>query len=122
MPQYMYLVACCQELFLYFTICYTKTLFAVPSIKYSKPKSAFHTSYALLHKALIHFDMGNTEEAEKASYEAISLFPNFTEALYQNAQYNAQLLNTDKSIANLKKVIRSDKLYCLKAEYLADGV
>ena len=85
------------------------------AIKYSKPKSAFHTSYALLHKALIHFDMGNTEEAEKASYEAISLSPNFTEALYQNAQHNAQLLNTDKSIANLEKAIRHDKLYCLKA-------
>ena len=85
------------------------------AIKYSKPKSAFHASYALLHKALIHFDMGNTEEAEKASYESISLSPNFTEALYQNAQYNAQLLNTGKSIANLEKAIRSDKLYCLKA-------
>lgn len=85
------------------------------AIKYSKPKSAFHTSYALLHKALIHFDMGNTEEAEKASYEAISLSPDFTEALYQNAQYNAQLLNSIKSIASLEKAIRSDKLYCLKA-------
>jgi len=85
------------------------------AIKYSKPKSAFHASYAFLHKALIHFDMGNIDEAEKASYEAMSLSPNFTEALYQNAQYNAQLLNTDKSIANLEKAIRYDKLYCLKA-------
>lgn len=87
----------------------------VKAIKYSKPKSAFHTSYALLHKALIHFDMGNTVEAEEASFEAINLSPNFTEALYQNAQYNAQLLNIDKSIATLEKAIRSDKLYCLKA-------
>jgi tetratricopeptide (TPR) repeat protein len=85
------------------------------AIKYSKPKSSFHTSYALLHKALIHFDMGNTEEAEKASVEAINLSPNFTEALYQNAQYNAQLLNNNKSIAHLEKAIRADKLYCLKA-------
>jgi len=61
------------------------------AIKYSKPKSAFHASYALLHKALIHHDMGKTEEAEKASSEAITLSPNLTEALYQNAQYNAQL-------------------------------
>lgn len=85
------------------------------AIKYSRPKSAFHASYALLHKALIHFDMDNTEEAEKSSHEAVSLSPNFSEALYQNAQYNAQLLNTSKSIANLEKAIRSDKLYCLKA-------
>ncbi len=85
------------------------------AIKYSKPKSAFHTSYALLYKALIYLDMDNTEEAEKASSEAIGLSPDFTEALYQNAQYNAQLQNTNKSIANLERAIRSDKLYCLKA-------
>lgn len=38
-----------------------------------------------------------------------------TEALYQNAQYNAQLRNSIKSIGNLEKAIRLDKLYCLKA-------
>jgi len=103
-------------LYLFHKIDKEKSLsYFVKAIKYSKPKSAFHTSYALLHKALIHFDMGNTVEAEEASFEAISLSPNFTEALYQNAQYNAQLLNIDKSIANLEKAIRSDKLYCLKA-------
>lgn len=85
------------------------------AIKYSKPKSSFHASYALLHKALIHCDMGNTEEAEKSSHEAITLSPSLTEALYQNAQYNAQLRNTSKSIENLEKAIRLDKLYCLKA-------
>jgi len=85
------------------------------AIKYSKPKSAFITSYALLHKALIHFDMGNTEQAEKSTDEAISLSPTFSEALYQNAQYNAQLQNANKSIQNLEKAIRSDKIYCLKA-------
>jgi len=64
---------------------------------------------------LIHFDMGKTEEAERASQEAITLSPNLTEALYQNAQYNAQLRNTKKSIENLEKAIKVDKLYCLKA-------
>jgi len=85
------------------------------AIKYSKPKSTFYTSYALLYKALIHFDMGNNNDAEKSSAEAIRLSPKFTEAIYQNAQYNAQLLNIDKSMANLEKAIKSDKLYCLKA-------
>jgi len=85
------------------------------AIKYSKPKSAFHASYALLHKALIHYDMGNTQEAEKASYEAITLSPNFTEAFYQNAQYNAQLKKKDNSLSYLEKAIKIDKLYCLKA-------
>lgn len=84
--------------------------------KYARPKSSFHVSYALLYKALIHFDMGNAEEAEQASSEAVELSPDFAEALYQNAQYNAQLSNVKKSVANLGKAIRSDRLYCLKAD------
>lgn len=85
------------------------------AIKYSQPKSAFHASYALLHKALIKFDLGETKEAEKYTAEAIILSPNFSEALYQNAQYNAQIQNSDKSITNLEKAIKIDKIYCFKA-------
>jgi len=84
--------------------------------KYARPKSSFHVSYALLYKALIHFDMGNAEEAERVSSEAVELSPDFAEALYQNAQYNAQLSNVKKSVVNLEKAIRSDRLYCLKAD------
>jgi len=85
------------------------------AIKYSKPKSSFYTSYALLHKALIHYDMGDIEEAEKASNEAVEFSLNFTEALYQNAQYNAQLLNNEQSFYHLEMAIQADKYYCLKA-------
>jgi tetratricopeptide (TPR) repeat protein len=85
------------------------------AIKYAGPKSAYHTSYALLHKALIKFDLGEIEHAEILTDEAISLTPEFTETLYQNAQYNAQLKNARKSIINLEKAIRLDKNYCLKA-------
>lgn len=41
--------------------------------------------------------------------------PDFAEALYQNAQYNALLKNVHKSIDNLEKAIKSDSNYCLKA-------
>ncbi|KPA14238.1 TPR repeat-containing protein [Candidatus Magnetomorum sp. HK-1] len=84
-------------------------------IKYSKPKSAFHTSFSLLYKALICYDMGNIEKAEKNSFEALTLTPTLSEAYYQNAQYNAQLIETDKCISHLEIAIKSDKLYCLKA-------
>ena len=86
------------------------------AIKYARPKSPYYTSYALLHKALIEFDFGQVNDAEKSSAEAIDLSPNFTEALYQNAQYNAQLENVEKSISNLEKAIRIDKIYCIKAD------
>lgn len=85
------------------------------AIKYAKPKSAYHTSYALLYKSLIKFDFGEVKDAEKFTTEAIGLSPDFAEALYQNAQYNAQLMNIDKSISNLEKAIKKDKYYCLKA-------
>ncbi len=86
------------------------------AIKYAKPKTNYYTSYALLYKALIFFDFGKIKEAESNSSKAVSLSPELSEALYQNAQYNAQLKNIDKCIANLKKAIKIDKLYCLKAD------
>ncbi|PIQ08113.1 MAG: hypothetical protein COW71_13560 [Ignavibacteriales bacterium CG18_big_fil_WC_8_21_14_2_50_31_20] len=85
------------------------------AIKYAKPKSPDMTRDALLYKALIKFDFGEIEEAEKFSSDAITLSPNSLKAYYQNAQYNAQLKNHIKSIDNLEKIIKQDKLYCLKA-------
>ncbi|MFA7131989.1 MAG: hypothetical protein WC108_01675 [Bacteroidales bacterium] len=85
------------------------------AIKYARPKSNYYTSFALLYKALIKFDIGDTIEAEKCSEEAIKISPDFTEAYYQNAQYNAQLHNYEKSILYLKHVITIQPLYCLKA-------
>jgi hypothetical protein len=83
--------------------------------KYAKPKSTFHTSYAILRQALIKFDFGKVNEAEKLSSEAIELCPDFAEALYQNSQYNAQLSNKKKSLWALNKAIQLDKYYALKA-------
>lgn len=85
------------------------------AIKYSRPKSDYHTSYALLYKALILFDKGDVDEAEKTSSEAIQLIPNFLEAIYQNAVYNATLNNGEKSLRYLKHLFTEDANYVLKA-------
>lgn len=84
------------------------------AIKYARPKSNYYTSFALLHKSIIMFDLGDTHEAEKCTDEAINLSPDFIEAYYQNAQYNAQLKNIEKSLIYLKHVITEQPLYCLK--------
>lgn len=86
------------------------------AIKYAKPKSAYYTSYALLYKGLIKFDFGEVDDAEKWTEEAIHLSPDLIEAFYENAQYNAQLDNAGKSIANLEIAIKQDKYYCLKSQ------
>ena len=84
------------------------------AIKFATPKSAYYTSYALLHKALINRDLGLFEEAEEDAAAAVKLSPNLAEALYQNAQYNALLKNSDKAIPLLKKAIEFDINYCEK--------
>lgn len=84
------------------------------AIKYAKPKSAYHTSYALLHKALIMRDIGKLEEAEKCTSEAIKMSTNFSEALYQNAQYNALLNKHQRAISMLEQAIENDVNYCEK--------
>lgn len=84
------------------------------AIKSVRPYSAYYTSYALLYKALIKRDFGLIEEAEKCSKEAIKLSPGFTEAKYQNAQYNALLNRPEDAIPLLRRVIKDDIAYCLK--------
>ena len=84
------------------------------AIKYAKPKSPYHASYALLYKALIKRDFGLIEEAERCTDEAVGLCPDFAEALYQNALYNALLNKPDKAIPLLRKAIEMDVNYCLK--------
>ncbi len=84
------------------------------AIIYARLLSAYYASYALLYKALIKRDFGLIEEAEKSTNEAIKLSPDFTEAVYQNAQYNALLNRSEKAVSLLKKVIKEDIIYCLK--------
>ena len=84
------------------------------AIKYAKPKSLYHAGFALLYKALIKRDFGLVEEAEKCTNEAVELCPDFAEALYHNAQYNALLNKPDKAIPLLRKAIELDINYCEK--------
>lgn len=82
------------------------------AIKYAGPKSNYHTSFALLHKALIKHDMGLIEEAELCSSKAAELSPSFAAALYQCAQYNALLGKKDRALQFLRKAILHDINYC----------
>ncbi|MFQ5687438.1 MAG: hypothetical protein ACE5GV_12355 [Candidatus Scalindua sp.] len=82
--------------------------------KNARSLAAYYASYALLYKALIKRDFGLIEEAEECTNEAIKLSPDFTEAMYQNAQYNALLNRPEKAVLLLKKAIKEDVIYCLK--------
>ncbi|MGR3303214.1 MAG: tetratricopeptide repeat protein [Candidatus Scalindua sp.] len=84
------------------------------AIEIAKLQSDYYTSYALLHKALVLRDLDLLEEAEEFSKQAIDLSPDFTEAIYQNAQYNALLKKLDRVIPLISKIIHIDMLYCLK--------
>lgn len=84
------------------------------AVESAKVQSVYYTSYALLYKALILRDLGHFGEAEECTKQAIDLTPNFTEAIYQNAQYNALLKSPGKTIPLLKEVINKDIVYCLK--------
>lgn len=84
--------------------------------KYALPESKYYASYALLHLALINRSFNKLEESAKFTEKAIELTPDFIEAYYQNAQYNAQISNSSLSIKRLEKAIRADLKYCLKVD------
>ncbi len=84
------------------------------ALNYVRSTSHYYTGYVLLYNALIKRDFGYIEEAESCTREAIKICSNFTEAMYQNALYNALLKKPDVAIPLLKKVIKSDIIYCLK--------
>ena len=80
----------------------------------AKQQSVYYASYALLYKGLIKRDFGLIEEAEECALQAMEISPEFIEAIYQNAQYNAILNKPDKAVPLLRKAINSDLIYCLK--------
>jgi tetratricopeptide (TPR) repeat protein len=84
------------------------------AVKGAGSQFAYYASYALLYKALIKRDFGLIEEAEECTNKAIKLSPDLTEAMYQNAQYNALLNRPEKAVPLLKKAIKEDIIYCLK--------
>ncbi|RQW83310.1 MAG: hypothetical protein EHM79_16475 [Geobacter sp.] len=84
------------------------------AVKYARPKSNYYTSYGLLHKGVIKFQKGLVAEAIECTEESIDLSPDFSEAQYQNAQYNASYGNTDKAIRSLKTAIQLDQNFSIK--------
>jgi len=86
------------------------------AIKYATPESKYYTSYALLYKALIKRDLGYLDEAEQCTRDAIGLCPTFSEAIFQNAQYNALQGRQEEALSSLQKAIELDLSYCLKAD------
>lgn len=81
------------------------------AVKYSRPKSNYHTSFSLLYCSLIKRDIGEINEAEKLSNEALNISPEFPEAIYQNALHNALLQNPTKAIQLINKLVIIDSDY-----------
>lgn len=94
------------------------------AVKYAKPKSPYHASYALLYNALIYRDLNKIEESLKCMDEAVDLSSDFAEVFYQNALYSALLNKHGKAIPLLNKAILMDVNYCEKthSEKAFDGI
>lgn len=86
------------------------------TVKYAKPASPYHASFALLHIGLLNYLHGDNMKACEATAEAIKLSPNLYEAHYQNAQYLANLGLYNDSIKHIKIAIEGDRYYCVKAD------
>ena len=84
------------------------------AVKYAKPKSRYHASYALLHIGLIKYLQDNFKEAYESALEAVKLYPNLCEAYFQCAQYAAKLGLYDDAIYYLSEAIKRDRYYCVK--------
>lgn len=85
--------------------------------RYAHPRSAFHTSYALLHVGLARY-LGNLEGGVEGAYEATreatELNPDFLQAHYEHARYCALLGKKGEALTHLVKAIEGDKNYCWK--------
>lgn len=85
--------------------------------RYARPRSAFHTSYALLHVGLARY-LGNLEGGVEGAYEATreatELNPDFLQAHYEHARYCALLGKKGEALTHLAKAIEGDKNYCWK--------
>lgn len=85
------------------------------AVKYATPRSALHTSIALLHEGLVHYILEDYLAAYDATSRAIDLSPDLVEVYYQHAQYCARLGKYNEAIQNLDKAIGKDRYYFLKA-------
>jgi len=88
-------------------------------------RTNYYKSYALLLIARAKYCMGKIEEATKDAKRAVELSPDYAEAHYQYAVYEAQRLQraikmSEQEIAiitqSLRKAIEQDKSYFVKAK------
>ena len=86
------------------------------AVKYSRPESRYHTSFALLHIGLLRHLNEEFERAYAATAEAIELSPDLLEAHYQHAQYCAVLKRKDEAIKHIKKAVDGNLFYLIKAD------
>jgi len=83
--------------------------------KYARPKSAYHTSLAFLHIALVKYLYGDFTGAYKATSQAVALTPLLYEAHYQHAQYCANLGKYDEALDHIRRAVEGDIYYLVKA-------
>jgi tetratricopeptide (TPR) repeat protein len=88
------------------------------ALKYLADSSPYYTSLAFLHIGLSHYLMREYQDAYNASYSAIQINPELSEANYRCAQNCSKLGRYDEAIEYLRKAIDADRGYSLKA--LAD--
>lgn len=85
------------------------------ALKYIADSSSYYTSLAYLHIGLSHYEMGNYQDAYDASYNAVQINPELSEANYLCAQNCSKLGNDYEAMNYLKNSIDADRGYCLKA-------
>ena len=86
------------------------------AVKYSRPKSTKHASYALLHRGLLYANEGDFANAVACAREASELTPNMLEAHYQLGQYLAVKGNTEEASEALMVAVWRSVLYAARAE------
>lgn len=83
--------------------------------RYAEPYDNYYTSLAFLHIGLSKYNIGNFQDAIIAASNSIQKNPEFSEAYYRRAQYCSKLGRYDEAINDLRKAIKADRGYCLKA-------
>lgn len=90
------------------------------SAKYAAPESPLHATWALLHKALVHYERGELQDAYGVSQRAMEIRAGFPEGHYLLARFSACVGKQDEALQNLRQAIAADRLYCARASVEPD--
>ncbi|MGB1110573.1 MAG: tetratricopeptide repeat protein [Gammaproteobacteria bacterium] len=77
-------------------------------------KHLYFRGYALLHLALCSHYLGERDRAANLAKQVVSLTPDFQEARYQYAQYEALRGRPNDAFRELTRLIKENRLYVLK--------